>query len=135
MHPSVYALIQYLQQQPVQFRLLAKQTLLTNISYLEIELTYLGSRITMPVFDEFSDVELDSSIVYLHLVLEACEYFEDAANFTEWRKDIGIEDNSVSQKIYQQLRISVPQLRQQLVNAPQAICDYDIQFNTDTALS
>jgi hypothetical protein len=130
MHHSVCTLIQYLQQHPVQFRLLAKRAPLANISYREIELTYLGTSITMPVFDEFSDFELDSPIVYLHLVLEACEYFEDTASYTAWRKDIGIEDNPVSEKIYQQLNISAPQLRKRLLNAPQAISDYDMQFNT-----
>ena len=65
MHPTVCTLIQYLQQHPVQFRLLAKKAPLANISYREIELTYPRTSITMPVFDEFSDLELDSPIVYL----------------------------------------------------------------------
>jgi len=135
MHPTVCTLIQYLQQHPVQFRLLAKKAPLANISYREIELTYPRTSITMPVFDEFSDLELDSPIVYLHLVLEACEYFEDSANYIAWRKDIGIQDNPVSQKIYQQLSMCAPKLRERLVNAPQAISDYDMQFNTDMLLT
>ncbi|MFT5174140.1 MAG: hypothetical protein ACI8W7_002327 [Gammaproteobacteria bacterium] len=131
--PPVAALVAFLQTNDLVLRVLPSTQLLRAISYRSIEVRAKGQSFVVPVFDEYADANEDNPTAWLHLVLEACEYFEEADNFATWRLDIGLKDEPVTRHIHRQLTQLVPLLREQIGTSVKAIRHYEIEFNTGIA--
>ena len=126
----VELLIDYLKSSDIVLEVLPSKEELVSISYAEIQVQTDGSCYVIPVFDEFKDVQLDNPILWFHLVVEACEYFEDVEQYDAWRLDVGLNDEEIVSEIYQHLKRTVPLLRQHIGISVKAISDYDFQLNT-----
>ena len=139
--PAVQRLETYLRTQAIHLAVLPEVARLHNLSWREISITFTGKTtgdstgeaFNVPVFDEFNDVALHNPVIWFHLVLQTCEYFEDADSFEPWLVDNGLKHNALSELLYVEIKQLVPQLRQYLAGAPPAINDHDIEFNTFTA--
>ena len=129
----VQILINDLKNSGFKLEVIAATTELSRIDYREIELTNGAVNITIPVFDEYKDCELNNPVVWYHLILEAMEYFEEAKSPEDWFSDIGIREDELSYNIYHRLMKIVPIVRNITGSTAKAISDYDIQFNTHIA--
>ena len=103
------------------------------IRYVELVDTNSKRSYIVPVYDEYEDVECDNAILHLHLILQTCEYFEEAKSYEEWLLDNGFGDAEETQTNYQKLHTLVPELRKVLGTKIRAIADRDIEFNTSLA--
>jgi hypothetical protein len=131
--PPVQALLSYLQTHDLVLNLLPHKSCYLSINWQEIEVIFEKYRFVVPVFDEFNDTAVDNPVLWFHLVLETCEYFEDTANYVEWLSDNGLKDVPVSQQLYDVVKAVVPELRSLLSEAPSSISDHDIELNTHVA--
>jgi len=87
----------------------------------------------VPCFDEYDDARIESRVVRLHLVLDACDCFEEAPNFDTWRRDLGLPDDVVCREMYAQLKNVVPAIRSLVGTKAAPIDPRTIEFNTDLA--
>lgn len=92
-----------------------------------------NSAVAIVVSDEYRDVEINNPILWLHLVVEACEWFEEASDYLTWRQDLGFKDNAFFQDLYTSLKISVPKIRELIGHDVKAVEHHHIEFNTDVA--
>jgi hypothetical protein len=77
--------------------------------------------------------EIQNPILWLHLILDTCQSFEEANNYDTWRKNEGYQDTSLYQSLYQQLSNTIPKIRD-IIGAEVIAVDYHhIEFNTDIA--
>jgi len=93
----------------------------------------IQSAVKLVVFDEYRDADINNPILWLHLVVEACEWFEEADDYITWRHDLGFKDNDFFQELYQRLKISVPKTRKIIGYDVNAVDHHHIEFNTDVA--
>ena len=129
----VEKLIAYLKSSEIVLDVMPLNEDLRAIDYAEVQIQIKERSFIIPVFDEYRDVQRDNPVLWFHLILEACEYFEEADSFATWRFDIGLKDDEMVADIYQRLKQTVPLLREQICQSPKAVSDYDIQFNTGIA--
>jgi len=109
---------------------------LTEESLREITVNNLEgiqSAVKLIVFDEYRDADIDNPILWLHLVVEACEWFEEADDYLIWRQDLGFKDNDFFLELYERLKNNVPEIRKLIGYDVKAIDHYHIEFNTDVA--
>ena len=93
----------------------------------------IQSAVKLIVFDEYRDADIHNPILWLHLVAEACEWFEEADDYLIWRQDLGFKDNDFFLELYQRLKNDVPQIRKLIGCDVKAVDHYHIEFNTDVA--
>lgn len=98
-----------------------------------LRIKHAAEQWAVPCFDEFGDAEIESHVVRLHLVLDACECFEEAPDFETWRRDLGFPDEPVCREIHAQLATVVPAVRSLLGSEAAPIDSRAIEFNTDLA--
>lgn len=99
----------------------------------DIQLQVEDKTITVPVFDEYSDTDIDNPILWLNLILDSCVGFEEAEDYSVWLQDEGYKDNVFYQSLYQHYAEVIPLVRQYLGNEIKSIDCYHFEFNTDTA--
>ena len=87
----------------------------------------------VPCFDEYGDADHPSRVVLLHLILDACEFFEEAPDFETWRLDMGLKDDPISREMHDDLAAIVPEIRAVVGPDAAAIRPYAIEFNTELA--
>ena len=95
--------------------------------------TDCNSAVSIVVSDEYRDTEINNPILWLHLVVEACEWFEEAGDYLTWRQDLGFKDNVFFKELYATLKIDVPKIRGLIGYKVKAIDHHHIEFNTDVA--
>ena len=131
---KIEALEQFLAVSPLQFEISDETDALRAHSIREITVVDPSARVTIPVFDEFRDVEIPSRVVRLHLVLDACECFEEAGDFDGWRADVGFHDAAIIRAVYAQLTRAVPAVRALVGRELEPISSHAIEFNTTLAV-
>lgn len=99
-----------------------------------LDVTVAGDTYSLPVMDEFGDIEAGNPVVLLHLVLAECVAFEEADGFEEWLADVGRDhDARTSQKIYGHMAAVVPGLRAAIGQDVEPVDDFDWQLNAGAA--
>ncbi len=131
MNTPAEKIINYLQQHSLLLHALPARPELSSIHFREVQASNDRGSTNLLIFDEFEDI--DKPAMLFNLCLEACEYVEESASYSEWLQDMGIRDNIISQGIYQELTLATPKFRAWLPDAPKAISDYELQFNTQAA--
>lgn len=132
-YPVVENLAKAVKKYNIRFSVKAKSEPLSKIFYRRITMICSGKKFSIPVDDEYEDVKHGNPVVLLHLVLQECEFYEDAEDYLVWCKDVGLKAADVTvRSIYFELREIVPQIRALLGNL-KAVPGYDIEFNTDVA--
>lgn len=87
--------------------------------------------LTVIVFDEYKDAEIQNPILWLHMILDTCQGFEEAKDYQEWRKNEGYKDTAFFQLLYQQYSVVIPKIRDIVGQKVKAIDSYHIEFRTD----
>ena len=110
---------------------------LSNESLREIQLC-VGKKpgnkcLTIIVFDEYKDAEIQNPILWLHMVLDTCQGFEEAKDYHEWRKNEGYKDTAFFQSLYQQYSILIPKIRDIIGHKVKTIDSFHIEFGTNIA--
>jgi|GEM_PF-2844249 hypothetical protein len=108
---------------------------LSQESLREIKLSVDNISTSIIVFDEFNDVEIQNPILWLHLIIDACEGFEEAKDYHEWRLNEGFHDTAFFQSLYQQYTLLVPEIRKIIGHAVKAVDSHHIEFNTNIAIA
>ncbi len=89
--------------------------------------------VAIVVSDEYRDADINNPILWLHLVVEACEWYEEANDYLTWRQDFGFKDNAFFQDLYTSLKVVVPKTRELIGYDVKAVDHHHIEFNTDVA--
>lgn len=90
--------------------------------------------IDFPIMDEFSDIDRKNPVVLLNSIVQECQFFNEAKNFQEWCKDIGLPQNLDSSKeIYEEIKKKAPQISSIVGPHVKPVNYYDIEFNTGIA--
>ena len=132
-YPQVTKLINALSEQHITFNIPAGDKKLKEFFYRKIEINISGEVFTIPVMDEYGDVDSDNPVVLLNLVLQECEFYEDAEDFLIWAQDMGLDASSeIIRQIHLDLGSVVPHIRENLLDK-KALPAYDIEFNTGVA--
>lgn len=126
----VEALKQYYQTHDIELQALPRCAPYNVYGMRVIRLSRDKETFFVPVTDEYGDSDIESPLVGLHLVLQTCEYFEQAEGYTHWLEDIELQDTQFAQELYQRLEILLPELRRVLGFQIKAISDWDIQLGT-----
>ncbi|NKB36017.1 MAG: hypothetical protein GKR93_02455 [Gammaproteobacteria bacterium] len=93
-----------------------------------------GSKaIVVPVFDEYDDTRIQNPVLWLHLIVDTCEGFEQAANYDEWRSNEGYKDSDFFSSLYADYTDLIPKIRTIIGSDIRAIDSHHIEFNTDIA--
>lgn len=102
--------------------------------YQRVLVTISGQQFTVPIMDEFSDIENGNPVVLLHFVLSECEMYEEAEDIVQWAEDVGLKlADSSTHIIFRELYDVVPRLRALIGSNAKAISSYEIEFNTGVA--
>ena len=133
-YPQIDRLIEAISTLKLVFTVEPHSAELDRLDFRRIRLNCNGKGLSIPVADEYGDVDLNNPVVLLHLVLQACEFYEEAADFLVWSKDLGINaSDPQARQIYFELREAVPQARALLGHDLKAIPAFDIELNTGLA--
>lgn len=127
------ALCGLLEERSLRLEVLPENADLARHDLREIRLHVGDESVVLPVFDEFRDSDLPSQVVRLHLLLDACECFEEAADASTWRSDLGLPKEPIVEAAYRRLAIGVPQVRAWIGRDVRAINAHDIEFGTTLA--
>lgn len=133
-YPQVEQLITTLEQSPIKLQSGKPSRDLATYFYRYIQIDFPDLQLQFPVMDEFEDVKVGNPLVLLHLLLQECEFFEEAADFNAWVKDVGFfERSGTVHDIYRQLQQKVPTIRRFLGKDIRAIPSYNMEFNNGIA--
>ena len=89
--------------------------------------------VILPVFDEFDDTAINNPVLWLHLLIDTCEGFEESQDYTEWRLNEGYPDTSFFKSLYASYKEKVPKLRKIIGTDIKAINAHHLEFNTNVA--
>jgi len=104
---------------------------LSPVYYKRLLVIINQQKFSIPVCDEYDDMDQMSPPVMLQLLLREMEYFEDAEDYLLWCKDLGFDAASeLCRSIHSELREVVPKLREHLGNSLKAISDFHLEMNT-----
>jgi len=132
-YPLVQKLVKALSEHNISFKVLQGDEQLDELFYRIIEINISGEVFSIPVMDEYDDVDLENPVVLLHLALQECEFYEAAEDFLVWAKDIGLDASSeIARQIHLDLGQVVPQIREKLPHL-NAVPSYEIEFNNSVA--
>ena len=84
---------------------------------------------TVIVFDEYDDAEIQNPVLWLHLVIDTCNGYEEAQDYNEWRLNEGYPDTDYFKSLYQSYSVIVPEIRK-IIGDVETIGLYHIEFNT-----
>ncbi|MFT7459465.1 MAG: hypothetical protein ACI909_002146 [Planctomycetota bacterium] len=99
----------------------------------EIQLEAGDITLIIIIFDEYNDLNIANPVLWLNLVIDTCQGFEEARGYDEWRESEGYKDSDFYQSLYQQYFAVVPKIRNIIGTQVKAIDYYHIEFNTDIA--
>jgi len=110
---------------------------LDDVSLKDIQLSYKNAEyaesITVTVFDEYEDTKINNPLLWLHLIIDTCEGFEEAVDYREWLLNEGYKDTPFFQSLYARYSEVIPQIRAVLGNKVKAVDAHHIEFNTGIA--
>lgn len=133
-YPEVEQLANAVKRLGLTFAIGEPSESLEKLFYRRIEMTVGDDTFSIPVMDEFEDVPDCKPVVMLQLVLQECEFFEDAADFSHWAEDVGLNKSEpVVVEIYNEIAGLVPKLRRIFGENLHAIPVFEIEFNTGMA--
>lgn len=133
-YPQIDRLIEAITTLKLVITVAPRSAELDRLDCRRIQLHYSRQDLMIPVSDEYGDADLNTPVVLLHLVLQACEFYEEAADFLIWAKDLGLNaSDPLARQIYFELREAVPQVRALLGHDLKAIPAFDIELNTGLA--
>ena len=133
-YPEVEQLANAVKRLGLTFAIGEPSESLEKLFYRRIEMTVGDDTFSIPVMDEFEDVPDCKPVVMLQLVLQECEFFEDAADFSHWAEDVGLNKSEpVVVEIYNEIAGLVPKLRRIFGEGLRAIPVFEIEFNTGMA--
>ena len=133
-YPEVEQLANTVKRLGLTFAIGEPSESLEKLFYRRIEMTVGDDTFSIPVMDEFEDVPDCKPVVMLQLVLQECEFFEDAADFSHWAEDVGLNKSEpVVVEIYNEIAGFVPKLRRTFGEGLLAIPVFEIEFNTGMA--
>ena len=90
--------------------------------------------IVLTCFDEYRDCELDNPVLWLHLILDCCEGYEEATDFGVWVTHEGFSgDDHFFFSLYRLLAEQVPNIRKVIGAEVRAVDSEHLQFGTNVA--
>ena len=89
--------------------------------------------IIVTVFDEYDDTTIQNPVLWLHLIVDTCQGFEEAANYDEWRLNEGYKDTAFFESLYSSYADIIPRIRNIIGKDVRALDSHHIEFNTDLA--
>ncbi len=100
----------------------------------EVKMYFEDREFIIPVDNEYSLVELNSPVVFLHLILEEVEYIEESKDLYEWVANmIELTYDEKIVDLYNGLKEVAPQIRAIVGDEVKAIPHFDIELNTGLA--
>lgn len=111
-YPEVERLVFAVKKYNPAFEIHDRSRELDAIFYRRIVVKIQEKSISIPVLDEYEDVDLKHPAVLLHLILQECEAYDESEDFLVWTAELGLDPRDpVVRQIYFELRDVVPQLR------------------------
>ncbi len=133
-YPAVDKLVTAVRRHQLTFSFPDTEANLQAQFYTRLKMHCPGSTVSMPVMDEYEDVPMQNPVVLLQLILQECELFEEAKDFSTWTKDVGLNASlPVVITLYDELAEVVPKARSIFGTELKAIPLYDMEFNTGVA--
>lgn len=133
-YPEVEQLANAVKRLGLTFAIGEPSESLEKLFYRRIKMAVGGEIFSVPVMDEFEDVPDCKPVVMLQLVLQECEIFEEAADFSHWAEDVGLNGaEPAAVEIYSEISGLVPELRRIFGEDLRAIPVFEIEFNTGMA--
>jgi len=84
-------------------------------------------------FHEYNDAEIQNPLLWLHLILDTFQSFEEASDYDALRKNEGYKDTPLYQSLYLQHSNTIPKIRA-IIGVDVTVIDYHhIEFNTGIA--
>lgn len=112
---------------------LAEKSELAQEFLKEIQLKAGDTTLIIIIFDEYNDLNIANPVLWLNLIIDTCQGFEEARGYDEWRENEGYKDNDFYQSLYHEYLAVVPNIRNIIGEQVKAIDYYHIEFNTDIA--
>ena len=110
---------------------------LDSESLKNIQLSYINAdsleSLGVIVFDEYEDTNIQNPVLWLHLIVDTCEGFEEAVDYREWRANEGYKDTPFYQSLYATYAEVIPKIRKVIGREVKAVDAHHIEFNTDVA--
>ena len=110
---------------------------LDDESLKDIQLSYKNAEyadlITVTVFDEYEDTKIKNPVLWLHLIIDTCEGFEEAIDYREWLLYEGYKNTPFFQSLYARYSEVIPKVRALVGNKVKAVDAHHIEFNTSIA--
>jgi len=104
-------------------------------SWCRVHLTGPGDlALSIAVDDEYGDANEDNQALLLHLVLAACECYEEADDVLGWAVEAEMDaSKDWVRQLYDQLGDVVPTIREVVGSEVKAISSWDFTLNADAA--
>ncbi|MEO1053065.1 MAG: hypothetical protein AAFX87_20695 [Bacteroidota bacterium] len=133
-YPEIEALQNAVINNRIRFNIPSREPALEKVFFKRINFRCDGKAFSIAVQDEYSDVEKMKPVLLLHLVIQECEFYEEAEDYLQWCKDVGVKAEDITARaIYFEHREVIPKIRETLGDDLEAVNYYHIEFNTDTA--
>ncbi|GAB5410426.1 MAG: hypothetical protein BalsKO_27910 [Balneolaceae bacterium] len=133
-YPGVDILYDLLEHKKIFLKTLPLTRELNAASFCEIKFICPVLTCTIPVDDEYEDVESGNQALLLQLVIYMIEEYEDCDDFLIWTTAYGLDSsNTTHNEWYKQLGICAPRIRRVLGLNISGISDYDWQLNAGAA--
>jgi hypothetical protein len=98
-------------------------------SFITVKMQARNNSFIVPLMDEYKDFDVHKPSLALHLVLLACEDFEEAEDYLVWCKDLGLTvADEHCRNAWFHLREEVPKIRSLFDKQVQAIDSFDYQL-------
>jgi len=112
---------------------LEEKPALAEESLREIQIQTGNTTLTIIIFDEYKDLDIQNPVLWLNFIIDTCQSFEEEKDFHEWRKNEGYKDTDFYQSLYQTYSELIPKIREIIGTEVRAIDYQHIEFNTDIA--
>ena len=127
-YPEVLLLKQTVEKYKLSFSVSAEFEVPYS-SFKTIKIRAINKQFVVPLMDEYEDFDVNRPSLALHLVLLACEDFEEAEDYLVWCKDLGLTvADERCRNAWFHLREEVPKIRSFLGDQVQAIDSFDYQL-------
>ncbi|RNC83150.1 MAG: hypothetical protein ED557_10590 [Balneola sp.] len=134
-YSEINALKKCIIENDLTFEAISPKRLDVNFHYdEEVKMRFGDQEFIIPVDNEYSFVELNNPVVFLHLILEEIEYIEDSKDLYEWTGNmIQLTYDEKIVALYNGLKEVAPQIRAIVGKEVRAIPHFDIELNTGLA--